>query len=58
MKLLVEADQPGNQLDEYISKLNTILSQKAAGILNLQNRLAHFQQRLNEHNILSSSLGH
>lgn len=58
MKLLVEADQPGNQLDEYISKLNTILSQKAAGILNLQNRLAHFQQHLNEHNVLVSSLGH
>ncbi|KAI3835321.1 hypothetical protein MKW98_020437 [Papaver atlanticum] len=31
MKLLVEADQPGNQLDDYISRLNTILTQKAAG---------------------------
>nr|VDD46242.1 unnamed protein product [Brassica oleracea] len=30
MNLLVEADQPGNQLDGYISRLNTILSQKAA----------------------------
>ncbi|XP_077220031.1 ATP binding microtubule motor family protein [Tasmannia lanceolata] len=58
MKLLVEADQPGNQLDDYVSKLNTILSQKAAGILNLQTRLAHFQRRLNEHNVLVSSLGH
>ncbi|KAF6176330.1 hypothetical protein GIB67_011119 [Kingdonia uniflora] len=57
MKLLVEADQPGNQLDDYISKLNTILSQKATGILQLQNRLAHFQRRLNEHNVLVSS-GH
>ncbi|KAL5729277.1 Kinesin-like protein KIN-13B [Ranunculus cassubicifolius] len=55
MKLLVEADQPGNQLDDYISRLNTILSQKAAGILQLQNRLAHFQRRLNEHNVLVSS---
>ncbi|PIA65044.1 hypothetical protein AQUCO_00100491v1 [Aquilegia coerulea] len=55
MKLLVEADQPGNQLDDYISRLNTILSQKAAGILHLQNRLAHFQRRLNEHNVLVSS---
>ncbi|KAK9148884.1 hypothetical protein Scep_007641 [Stephania cephalantha] len=55
MKLLVEADQPGNQLDDYISKLNTILSHKAAGILQLQNRLASFQRRLNEHNVLVSS---
>ncbi|KAJ4953205.1 hypothetical protein NE237_030037 [Protea cynaroides] len=55
MKLLVEADQPGNHLDDYISRLNSILSQKAAGILQLQNRLAHFQQHLNEHNVLVSS---
>ena len=55
MNLLVEADQPGNQLDNYISKLNTILSQKAAGILQLQNRLAQFQKRLNEYNVLVSS---
>ncbi|CAI9114121.1 OLC1v1014771C1 [Oldenlandia corymbosa var. corymbosa] len=57
MNLLVEADQPGNQLDNYISKLNAILSQKAAGILQLQNRLAHFQRRLKEHNVLVSA-GH
>ncbi|XP_068647762.1 kinesin-like protein KIN-13B [Aristolochia californica] len=58
MKLLIEADQPGNQLDDYISRLNAILSQKAAGILDLQNRLAHFQRHLNEHNVLvSSSMG-
>ncbi|XVF88531.1 hypothetical protein PTKIN_Ptkin19aG0057900 [Pterospermum kingtungense] len=55
MNLLVEADQPGNQLDNYISKLNTILSQKAAGILQLQTRLAQFQKRLNEYNVLVSS---
>ncbi|KAJ4958549.1 hypothetical protein NE237_025660 [Protea cynaroides] len=55
MKLLVDTDQPGNQLDDYISRLNTILSQKAAGILQLQNRLANFQRRLNEHNVLVSS---
>ncbi|KAL3610622.1 hypothetical protein D5086_001642 [Populus alba] len=30
MNLLVEADQPGNQLDDYVAKLNAILSQKAA----------------------------
>ncbi|XP_034910927.1 kinesin-like protein KIN-13B isoform X2 [Populus alba] len=57
MNLLVEADQPGNQLDDYVAKLNAILSQKAAGILQLQNRLAHFQKRLKEHNVLVSSSG-
>ncbi|XP_024980128.1 kinesin-like protein KIN-13B isoform X1 [Cynara cardunculus var. scolymus] len=55
MKLLVEADEPGNQLDEYIQKLNTILAQKAAAIQQLQNRLAHFQKRLREHDVLVSS---
>ncbi|KAL6540763.1 hypothetical protein OROMI_024646 [Orobanche minor] len=55
MNLLVGADQPGNQLDSYISKLNTILSQKADGILQLQNRLARFQKHLKEHNVLASS---
>lgn len=58
MNLLVEADQPGNQLDNYISRLNSILSQKAAGILQLQNRLAHFQKRLKEHNVLVSTSGY
>jgi kinesin family protein 2/24 len=55
MNLLVEADQPGNQLDGYVTRLNAILSQKAACILQLQNRLAHFQKRLKEHNVLVSS---
>lgn len=58
MNLLVEADQPGNQLDDYISKLNSILTQKAAGILQLQNRLAQFQKRLKEHNVLVSTCGY
>jgi len=55
MNLLVEADQPGNQLDDYITRLNAILSQKAAGILQLQTRLANFQRRLKEHSVLVSS---
>ncbi|KAI0524349.1 hypothetical protein KFK09_003716 [Dendrobium nobile] len=55
MKLLEEADQPGNQLDSYISRLNTILSQKATGIGHLQARLAHFQKRLLEYNVIVSS---
>lgn len=58
MNLLVEADQPGNQLDGYVTRLNAILSQKAAGILQLQTRLAHFQKRLKEHNVLVSSNGY
>ncbi|XP_062089346.1 kinesin-like protein KIN-13B [Humulus lupulus] len=58
MNLLVEADQPGNQLDDYVSKLNAILSQKAAGIMQLQTRLAQFQKRLKEHNVLVSSSGY
>ncbi|RZS08054.1 hypothetical protein BHM03_00038985 [Ensete ventricosum] len=56
MRLLDEADQPGNQLDEYVSRLNAILSQKAAGIVNLQTRLAHFQRHLTEKHVLVSSL--
>ncbi|KEH27114.1 kinesin motor family protein [Medicago truncatula] len=55
MNLLFEADQPGNQLDDYISKLNTILTQKAAGIFQLQAQLAQFQKRLNEYNVFSFS---
>lgn len=54
MNLLVEADQPGNQLDDYVSRLSAILSQKAESILQLQNRLAHFKRRLREHNVLIS----
>ncbi|XP_020226866.1 kinesin-like protein KIN-13B [Cajanus cajan] len=58
MNLLVEADQPGNQLDDYVAKLSAVLSQKAAGIMQLQTRLAHFQKRLKEHNVLASSAGY
>ncbi|KAL7599714.1 kinesin-like protein KIN-13B isoform X1 [Lactuca sativa] len=57
MNLLVEVDQPGNQLDEYISKLNIILSQKAAGIQQLQTQLRDFQKHLEQYNVLSSASG-
>lgn len=53
--LLLEADQPGSRLDDYIFKLDAILSQKAAGILQLQSQLAEFLKHLNEHNVLVSS---
>ncbi|XP_062215732.1 kinesin-like protein KIN-13B [Phragmites australis] len=52
MNMLGEADQPGNQLDDYITRLSSILSQKAAGIVDLQARLEQFQKRLNENNVL------
>nr|XP_043625304.1 kinesin-like protein KIN-13B [Erigeron canadensis] len=55
MNLLVEVDQPGNQLDKYITKLNVILSQKAAGIQLLQTQLRKFQKHLEDYNVLSSS---
>ncbi|KAI3524616.1 hypothetical protein L1887_03275 [Cichorium endivia] len=55
MNLLVEVDQPGNQLDEYISKLNIILSQKASGIQQLQTQLRNFQIHLQQYNVLSSA---
>ncbi|CAL0325990.1 unnamed protein product [Lupinus luteus] len=58
MNLLVEADQPGNQLDDYLTKLNDILSQKAAGIMQLQTRLARFEEHLKQHNVMVSSAGH
>lgn len=58
MSLLVEVDQPGNQLDDYISRLNAILSQKAAGILQLQNRLVEFQSHLKDHEVFVFASGH
>ncbi|KAG4211751.1 hypothetical protein ERO13_A02G086900v2 [Gossypium hirsutum] len=58
MNLLVEADQPGNHIDDYISRLNAILSQKAVGITQLQTRLSRFQNRLKEYNVLVSSSGY
>lgn len=55
MNLLAQADQPGNQLDDYIVKLNDVISKKAAGIIQLQTQLVQFQRRLNEYNVLVSS---
>lgn len=57
MNLLVEIDQPGNQLDDYVSRLNVILSQKAAGILQLQTRLAEFQKNLKSQEVLVFNSG-
>ncbi|KAM0020751.1 putative plus-end-directed kinesin ATPase [Helianthus debilis subsp. tardiflorus] len=57
MNLLLEVDQPGNQLDNYITKLNIILSQKAASIQQLQTELSKFQKHLEEYNVLSSATG-
>ncbi|KAH9300441.1 hypothetical protein KI387_012024, partial [Taxus chinensis] len=57
MKLLSEADQPGNHIDRYISKLNDILARKVAGVQGLQTQLAQFRKLLNDQNILTSSSG-
>ncbi|XP_022721932.1 kinesin-like protein KIN-13A [Durio zibethinus] len=53
MKLLAEVDQPGSHIDDYLTQLNFVLSRKAAGLVSLQARLARFQHRLKEQEILS-----
>uniref|UniRef100_A0A7N0ZRK4 Kinesin-like protein n=1 Tax=Kalanchoe fedtschenkoi TaxID=63787 RepID=A0A7N0ZRK4_KALFE len=53
MKLLSEVDQPGSQIDNYVTQLSFVLSRKAAGLVSLQARLARFQHRLKEQEILS-----
>ncbi|KAK3034356.1 hypothetical protein RJ639_032254 [Escallonia herrerae] len=55
MNLLAQVEQPGNQLDDYLSRLNDILSQKAARISELKTRLGHFQRHLKEYKVLASS---
>ncbi|KAL2339025.1 hypothetical protein Fmac_013471 [Flemingia macrophylla] len=53
MKLLAEVDQPGSLIDNYVTQLNFVLSRKAASLVSLQARLARFQHRLKEQEILS-----
>lgn len=53
MKLLAEVDQPGSLIDNYVAQLSFVLSRKAAGLVSLQARLARFQHRLKEQEILS-----
>ncbi|TVU20935.1 hypothetical protein EJB05_30541 [Eragrostis curvula] len=53
MNLLAEIDQPGSLIDNYVAQLNFLLSRKASGLVSLQARLARFQQRLKEQEILS-----
>ncbi|KAK6161178.1 hypothetical protein DH2020_004559 [Rehmannia glutinosa] len=53
MKLLAEVDQPGSHIDNYVSQLSFVLSRKAASLVSLQARLARFQHRLKEQEILS-----
>ncbi|CAM8983642.1 unnamed protein product [Rhodiola kirilowii] len=53
MKLLSEVDQPGSQIDNYVTQLSFVLSRKAAGLVSLQAKLARFQHRLKEQEILS-----
>ncbi|KAL2506882.1 Kinesin-13A [Abeliophyllum distichum] len=53
MKLLAEVDQPGSHIDNYVTQLSFVLSRKAASLVSLQGRLARFQHRLKEQEILS-----
>ncbi|MED6210282.1 Kinesin-like protein KIN-13A [Stylosanthes scabra] len=53
MKLLAEVDKPGSQIDSYVTQLSYVLSRKAASLVGLQARLARFQHRLKEQEILS-----
>ncbi|KAL5097988.1 hypothetical protein RYX36_002315 [Vicia faba] len=53
MNLLAEVDQPGSRMDNYVAQLNYVLSRKAASLVGLQARLARFQHRLKEQEILS-----
>uniref|UniRef100_A0A7N1A0M0 Kinesin-like protein n=1 Tax=Kalanchoe fedtschenkoi TaxID=63787 RepID=A0A7N1A0M0_KALFE len=53
LKLLSEVEQPGSQIDNYVTQLCFLLSRKAAGLVSLQARLARFQHRLKELEILS-----
>ncbi|KAF4393682.1 kinesin-like protein KIN-13A [Cannabis sativa] len=53
MKLLAEVDQPGSLIDNYVAQLSFVLSRKAASLVSLQARLARFQHRLKEQEILS-----
>ncbi|KAK1387584.1 hypothetical protein POM88_015762 [Heracleum sosnowskyi] len=53
MKLLAEVDQPGSLIDNYVTQLSFVLSRKAASLVSLQSRLARFQHRLKEQEILT-----
>ncbi|KAF3533791.1 hypothetical protein DY000_02042757 [Brassica cretica] len=53
MKLLAEVDQPGSMIENYVTEQSFVLSQKAAGLVSLQARLARFQHHLKEQEILS-----
>jgi hypothetical protein len=53
MNLLAEVDQPGSLIDNYVTQLSFLLSRKAAGLVSLQARLARFQHRLKEQEIIS-----
>ena len=53
IKLLSEVDRPGSLIDNYVTQLSFVLSRKAASLVSLQARLARFQHRLKEQEILS-----
>lgn len=57
MNLLAEVEKPGSFIDDYVAQLGFMLSRKAASLVSLQARLARFQQRLKEQEILSRKKG-
>jgi kinesin family protein 2/24 len=53
MQELNNVDQPGSSIEDYVRKLDELLSRKQQKITELRNRLAQFQSYLKEEEILS-----
>ena len=49
-------DTPGAQIDEYVSKLDSVLDKKMAVIGGLRNKLQNFRGKLQEEETLNQSM--
>ena len=49
-------DTPGAQIDEYVSKLDSVLDKKMAVISGLRNKLQNFRSKLQEEETLNQSM--
>ena len=49
-------DTPGAQIDEYVSKLDSVLDKKMAVIGGLRNKLQNFRSKLQEEETLNQSM--
>ena len=56
MRLLAEVEQPGADIDAYVTELDEILAQKQTVVTSLRQRLAEFRARLQEEEMLSRSI--